>query len=78
MKSPKQVVTEWTAAFNNRDPAAVAALYHDEAMNIQVALGEAIQGSGDTNSRQCVLCLSQYHKLFLAPVKRYGDDPQRN
>ena len=44
MNSPKQVVTEWAAAFNRRDAAAAAALYHDDATNIQVALGEPVRG----------------------------------
>jgi steroid delta-isomerase-like uncharacterized protein len=44
MMTPKQVVTEWAAAFNRRDAAAAAALYHDDATNIQVALGEPIRG----------------------------------
>jgi steroid delta-isomerase-like uncharacterized protein len=44
MMTPKQVVTEWAAAFNRRDAAAAAALYHDDATNIQVALGEPVRG----------------------------------
>lgn len=44
MMTPKQVVTEWVAAFNRHDAAAAAALYHDDATNIQVAWGEPVQG----------------------------------
>src|SRR5688572_29822939 len=44
MMTPKQVVTEWAAAFNRRDAAAAAALYHDDATNIQVALSEPVRG----------------------------------
>ena len=44
MKTPKQVVTEWTAAFNRHDAAAAAALYHDDATNIQVPWGEPVRG----------------------------------
>jgi ketosteroid isomerase-like protein len=36
MMTPKQVVTEWAAAFNRHDTAAAATLYHDDATNIQV------------------------------------------
>ena len=44
MKTPKQVVTEWAAAFNQRDAAAAAALYHEDATNIQVPFGEPLRG----------------------------------
>jgi len=44
LKNPKEVFAEWAAAFNRRDAAAAAALYHDDATNIQVALGEPVQG----------------------------------
>lgn len=44
MMTPKQVVTTWAAAFNRRDAAAAAALYHENAINIQVALGDPVQG----------------------------------
>ncbi len=44
MMTPKQIVMEWVAAFNRRDAAAAAALYHDDAVNIQVAVGEPLQG----------------------------------
>src|SRR3989442_15311801 len=42
--TPRQVATEWAAAFNRRDAAAADALYHEDATNIQVALDEPIQG----------------------------------
>ena len=35
---PKGVVRRWIAAFNAADPDALAALYHDDATNHQVAL----------------------------------------
>ena len=41
---PKQVVTEWAAAFDRHDDAAAAALYHDDATNIQVPWGEPVRG----------------------------------
>lgn len=44
MKTPKQVLTEWADAFNRRDAVAAAALYHENAINLQVAVGEPIQG----------------------------------
>ena len=40
MTTPSQVVTEWAIAFNSRD----AALYHEEATNMQAALGEPVRG----------------------------------
>ncbi len=42
--TPSQVVTAWAAAFNRRDATAVAALHHDDTTNIQVAVGEPVQG----------------------------------
>ncbi len=44
MKTPKQVLTEWVAAYNARDPYILAALYHEDATNIQVAVGEPLHG----------------------------------
>ena len=44
MPTPRQVVTEWVAAFNSRDAAGAASLYHEDATNIQVAEGEPIKG----------------------------------
>ncbi len=37
--TPKGVVRRWIAAFNAADPDALAALYHDDATNHQVAKG---------------------------------------
>ena len=39
MKTPREVVQEWVAAYNQRDARAAAELYHEDAMNFQVALG---------------------------------------
>lgn len=44
MKTPREVVEAWVAAFNRRDAHAAAALYHDDATNIQVAAGEPTAG----------------------------------
>jgi hypothetical protein len=44
VKTPKQVVTEWAAAFNQSDAAAGAALYHEDATNIRVPFGEPLRG----------------------------------
>jgi steroid delta-isomerase-like uncharacterized protein len=44
MKTPKQVLTEWAAAFDQRDAMALAGLYHDDATNIQVPEGKPVQG----------------------------------
>ena len=43
-KSPREVVLEWVAAYNARDPRALAELYHEDATNHQVALGEPMVG----------------------------------
>ncbi|MGE0746234.1 MAG: nuclear transport factor 2 family protein [Rhodospirillales bacterium] len=40
---PKEVVRAWVAAFNRGDAAALAALYHEDATNHQVAL-EPVHG----------------------------------
>ena len=37
MLSPKQVVRRWVDAFNSGDAEAVAGLYHEDAVNHQVA-----------------------------------------
>ena len=34
---PKQLVREWVDAFNRRDVEALAAMYHEDAVNHQVA-----------------------------------------
>jgi steroid delta-isomerase-like uncharacterized protein len=42
--TPQEVMRAWIAAFNQRDAAALAELYHEEAVNLQVAIGTPIQG----------------------------------
>lgn len=44
MKSPKAVVQDWGAAYNARDPHALIELYHENAVNHQVAFGAPLQG----------------------------------
>jgi steroid delta-isomerase-like uncharacterized protein len=44
MTTPFQVITEWVAAFNARDAARAAALYHEDATNWQVAAGPPVIG----------------------------------
>lgn len=44
MNSPREVVQAWVAAFNNRDADAAADLYHDDAINLQVAEGQPTVG----------------------------------
>jgi steroid delta-isomerase-like uncharacterized protein len=44
MTTPFEVVTEWVAAFNARDAARAAALYHEDATNWQVAAGPPVVG----------------------------------
>lgn len=44
MNTPKQVIQAWVDAFNACDAAAAAALYHDDAINLQVAIGTPLEG----------------------------------
>lgn len=44
MKTPREVVEAWVAAFNRRDAHAAAALYHEDATSVQVAAGEPAVG----------------------------------
>jgi steroid delta-isomerase-like uncharacterized protein len=44
MRTPKQVIQIWADAHNTRDAHAAADLYHEDATNIQVAVGIPIQG----------------------------------
>ena len=48
--TPKGVVRRWIAAFNAADPDALAALYHDDATNHQVAIGP-VQGRAAIRER---------------------------
>lgn len=44
MLNPKQVIKAWVLAFNARDAEAAASLYHEDAENIQIALGVPLKG----------------------------------
>ena len=44
MNQARQVVLSWVDAFNRRDADAAAALYHQDATNLQVPLGEPVVG----------------------------------
>ncbi len=44
MKSPKEVVQDWIAAYNARDPNTLIDLYDDDAENHQVAFGPPLHG----------------------------------
>ncbi len=44
MQSPREVVLAWVEAFNRRDADAASALYHEDAVNLQVAAGEPTVG----------------------------------
>ncbi len=58
MKTPREVVEDWVAAYNQQD-ANAAELYHEDATNLQVALGTP------TNGRQAMLDdLLSYFKAF--------------
>lgn len=45
-KMPKEVVQDWVRAFNRADVNALIALYHENAINHQVAY-EPLQGAGE-------------------------------
>lgn len=40
MRTVREVMAAWEEAWNRRDAEALAALYHDDAINHQVAFGE--------------------------------------
>ena len=42
MKTPREVVQDRVAAYNQRDDYAAAESYHEDATNLQVALGNLI------------------------------------
>jgi steroid delta-isomerase-like uncharacterized protein len=44
MRSAREVILAWVDAFNRRDAEAAAALYHDDATNLQVAIGQPLVG----------------------------------
>ncbi|OKH44342.1 polyketide cyclase [Calothrix sp. HK-06] len=44
MKTPKQIICAWVDALNAHDASAAAAFYHDDAVNIQVAIGTPLEG----------------------------------
>lgn len=44
MNTPKQVIQAWVDALNAHDAEAAAALYYDDAVNIQVAIGTPLEG----------------------------------
>lgn len=49
MKTPREVIEEWVTAFNYRDALRAAALYHEDATNWQVAVGEPVVGRARIN-----------------------------
>jgi hypothetical protein len=44
VNTPLEVVQNWVAAYNRRDAEAAAELYHEDATNFQVALGDPTVG----------------------------------
>lgn len=44
MKTPREVVSEWATAFHRHDSRGAAALYHEDAVNHQLAAGEPARG----------------------------------
>jgi steroid delta-isomerase-like uncharacterized protein len=72
MKTPLQVVQDWVAAYNRWDAYAAAELYHEDATNFQVALGDPTIG------RQAILedLLSFFHAFpdnFTCPENLLED-----
>ena len=47
MKSPKEVLFIWAKALNNHDAKAASALYHDDAVHVQVPLDMPLRGKDD-------------------------------
>lgn len=44
MKTPREVVQDWVTAYNRRNAYTAAELYHENATNFQVALGDPTVG----------------------------------
>ena len=44
MTTPREVVQDWVAAYNQQDAHAAAELYHEDATNLQLALGTPTVG----------------------------------
>lgn len=42
--TPKQVLQEWVKGMNSHQAEALAALYHEDAVNLQMAIGTPLQG----------------------------------
>jgi hypothetical protein len=79
VKTPREVVQDWVAAYNRRDAHAEAELCHEDATNLQVALGEPTIG------RQAILDNLLFHAFpdsFTrtespsAPARLGGKRPQ--
>ena len=51
MGSAREVILAWVDAFNRRDAEAAAALYHDDATNLQVAIDEPLVGLDPRSAR---------------------------
>jgi limonene-1,2-epoxide hydrolase len=62
---PKQLVQAWIEAFNRKDAAALAAMYHEDAVNHQVAVApvkgrEAIRKMFETGFAQAeMVCIPE-------------------
>lgn len=44
MNRPRQVIEKWVEALNAHDAVAAASLYHEDAENLQVAIGSPLVG----------------------------------
>ena len=43
-KSPKEVLKKWAEAMNTHDVETLVSVYHDDAINLQVAIGQPLVG----------------------------------
>jgi steroid delta-isomerase-like uncharacterized protein len=64
-RTPADVVRAWVDAFNRRDAAAAAALYHDDAVNTQLAAGGPVIGRPAIHAG-----LAEYFAAFPDSVTR--------
>jgi steroid delta-isomerase-like uncharacterized protein len=72
MASPKEVVLTWVNAFNNRDAHAAAALYHDDAVNLQVAIGTPLVGS-HAMLQEFLAFFQAFPDSYTRPVNLFED-----
>jgi steroid delta-isomerase-like uncharacterized protein len=72
MRSPREVLTQWVAAFNARDAEAAAALYHEDAVNLQVAVGVPVVGR-DAIRADFAAFFRAFPDTYTRPVNLFED-----